>query len=76
MGNGITPTAFAWLFVRVYTQLNRDAYVTHILGSTPRKGDTWQNEKFARFQAAAEALSRMSPEHIENVISYAIADGS
>ena len=72
MSTSITPFQFAQIFTRAYMSMNYEKFVRTVLKAVPRENDVWQMEKFELFQAAGKALSRMSTEHIENVIINSI----
>lgn len=71
MVDKLTPAEFVLMYVRAWSRLDYDAFVTNVLKSTPREGDTWQEEKFRLFQDAGVCLACLSLEHVENTIDYA-----
>ena len=68
MADKITPEEFAHLFTRAYMRMDFNSFVVYVLDDIPQPYDTWQMEKFRVFQKTARWLSRMSTEHIENII--------
>ncbi len=76
MSNTLTPTEFAKLFTHAYMRMNYDTFVEYVLNSQPRDGDAWQDEKFELFQQTGRRLARLSPEHIEAIIDFALKHGS